>query len=462
MVKETKESSNHIPSSPRKRESSLFTLSKAKPLDPRFRGDDCDDSGHRATAVPRLRFPEFREAPPWNEEKLEKLIITVNPPAKLQSSSYLAAGKFPIIDQSQDLICGWTNDAEAVVKGSPPVIVFGDHTCALKFVEQPFAQGADGIKILKAKPEITIKYLFHSLNHRPLVMEDYKRHFSTLRERLVYFPDIKSGEQQKIADCLTSLDEVIAAQGRKVEALKAHKRGLMQQLFPRAGETRPRLRFPEFRNAPEWEECPLGACVDLLSGYPFDGKDIVEDSTGERLMRGINITEGAIRHNVEIDRYYRGPVDELEKFRMEQNDLVIGMDGSKVGKNSALIGVDDVSALLVQRVARLRARSLWLINFIFHQIHSPRFHAYVDRINTSSGIPHISASQIKEYPIQSTNEEEQQRIADCLSSLDPQITAESEKLAALKTHKRGLMQQLFPDPVGADPCVCPNKPVNPA
>lgn len=74
------------------------------------------------------------------------------------------------------------------------------------------------------------------------------------------------GEQQKIADCLTSLDEVIAAQGRKVEALKAHKRGLMQQLFPREGETRPRLRFPEFRDAPEWEEKKLSALVSLISG----------------------------------------------------------------------------------------------------------------------------------------------------------------------------------------------------
>ena len=61
-------------------------------------------------------------------------------------------------------------------------------------------------------------------------------------------------EQQKIADCLTSLDESIVAQGRKVEALKAHKKGLMQQLFPREGETLPRLRFPEFRDKPEWEE----------------------------------------------------------------------------------------------------------------------------------------------------------------------------------------------------------------
>lgn len=401
------------------------------------------------TVAPRLRFPEFRDAAAWNEEKLGELIETVSPPEKLPSSSYLATGKFPIIDQSQDAICGWTDNAQALVEEPLPLIVFGDHTCALKFVERPFAQGADGIKILAAKPAVAIGYLFHSLNHKPLAMEDYKRHFSMLKERRVFFPNIESGEQQKIADCLTSLDEVIAAQGRKVEALKAHKRSLMQQLFPREGETRPRLRFPEFRDAPEWKETPLGDLVDLLSGYPFDGKDIVEESSGERLMRGINITEGAIRHSVEIDRYYLGGMDGLEKFRLRKNDLVIGMDGSKVGKNSALIGNEDAGALLIQRVARLRAESAKLMAFIFQQVHSPRFHAYVDRINTSSGIPHISARQIKEYPIHSTGEAEQQRIADCLSSLDTQITAETHQLAALKTHKQGLMQQLFPAPEAA-------------
>lgn len=253
-------------------------------------------------------------------------------------------------------------------------------------------------------------------------------------------------EQQKIADCLTSLDELIAAQGRKVEALKIYKRGLMQQLFPREGETLPRLRFPEFRDAPDWIEKPLGDLVDLLSGYPFDGKDIVVDRTGVPLMRGINVTEGAVRHSIEIDRYYLGSIDGLEKYRLEQNDLVIGMDGSKVGKNSALISEPDAGSLLIQRVARLRATSVPAIKFVFQLVHSPRFHAYVDRINTSSGIPHISAKQIKDYSICSTGEEEQKRIAECLSSLDDGIAAEAEKLGALKVHKKGLMQQLFPVP----------------
>ena len=65
-------------------------------------------------------------------------------------------------------------------------------------------------------------------------------------------------EQQKIADCLGSLDDLIAAEGRKLEALRRHKQGLMQQLFPRAGETQPRLRFPEFHNAREWQDERLG------------------------------------------------------------------------------------------------------------------------------------------------------------------------------------------------------------
>lgn len=251
-------------------------------------------------------------------------------------------------------------------------------------------------------------------------------------------------EQQKIADCLSSLDELIAAQVRKVDALKSHKKGLTQQLFPREGETQPRLRFPEFQNAGEWGWIELGEKVDLLSGYPFDGPDISQDSNGIPLLRGINVTEGRIRHNPEIDRYYAGSIKGLEKYRLQANDLVIGMDGSKVGKNSALISEADVGALLIQRVARLRANKVELIQFIFQRIHSSSFHAYVDRINTSSGIPHISAKQIKEFSICFPSDAEQQRIASCLSNIDALITAATQELDTLKIHKKGLMQQLFP------------------
>ena len=206
----------------------------------------------------------------------------------------------------------------------------------------------------------------------------------------------------------------------------------------------PKLRFPEFADAPGWEKTPIGDRVDLLSGYPFDGADILEDSTGMKLLRGINITEGTIRHSLEIDRYFLGGKDGLEKFELREDDLVIGMDGSKVGKNSALITSGDAGALLIQRVARLRTIDQNSIRFIFLHINSSQFHRYVDKINTSSGIPHISAKQIRDFNICFPSEPEQQKIADCLTSLDEVIVAQGRKVEALKAHKNGVMQQLFP------------------
>src|SRR3546814_16532386 len=120
--------------------------------------------------------------------------------------------------------------------------------------------------------------------------------YKQFSDQLIPIP--KPDEQQKIADCLSSLDEVIAAQGRKVEELKARKRGLMQQLFPREGETRPSLRFTAFRDAPEWTQETLGAPTAVLmckrvftretnptGGVPFNENDHLIGGTGEAITK---------------------------------------------------------------------------------------------------------------------------------------------------------------------------------
>jgi type I restriction enzyme S subunit len=181
---------------------------------------------------PRLRFPEFQDAGEWEESTVDGLVVTVTPPKKLPTSDYQAEGEFPIVDQSQDYICGWSNDGEAVIDEGLPVIVFGDHTCALKLIDRPFVQGADGIKILRPKRGIDTRFLFCALEADPVVQEGYKRHFSILKEKKLLYPDPESGEQERIASCLSSLDALITAETQKHEALKSHKKGLMQQLFP--------------------------------------------------------------------------------------------------------------------------------------------------------------------------------------------------------------------------------------
>ena len=203
----------------------------------------------------------------------------------------------------------------------------------------------------------------------------------------------------------------------------------------------PQLRFGEFKQ--DWKIEPIGNFINLLSGYAFKGDDISDDNKGIPLLRGINITEGHIRHNVKIDRYFTGDTSKMEKLLLKVDDLVLGMDGSKVGKNVALITEKDKDSLLIQRVARLRVNHQSDIRYIYQQVFSNKFHKYVYVVNTSSGIPHISAKQIKEFKIGFPSLPEQQKIASFLSAVDEKLQQLTKKKDLLEEYKKGVMQQIF-------------------
>ncbi len=232
-------------------------------------------------------------------------------------------------------------------------------------------------------------------------------------------------EQHKIADCLTSLDEVIVSQGRRVEALKAHKKGLMQQLFPREGETIPRLRFPEFRDASEWEIKPLSRVAENLDN------------------RRIPITEKD-RTKGDVPYYgASGIVDYVNDHIFDEDLLCVSEDGANlvartypiafaisgktwVNNHAHVLRFDDSAT---QKIVEVYLNATALGDFI-----------------TGMAQPKLNRSMLDTIPIPLPGLPEQQRIADCLSALDARIAAEADKLAALKTHKKGLMQQLFPSP----------------
>ena len=179
-------------------------------------------------SIPRLRFSGFTGE--WEEKLFSDVCNTVTPPLKLQSRDYQKEGEYPIVDQSQDLICGWTDDESGVISDNP-VIIFGDHTCVLKYIDFPFVQGADGVKILKTLEGNWPLFVYQSFLANPVNPDGYKRHFSDLKEKSFMFPKTLS-EQKIIADCLATLDSIIVAESSKDEELKVYKKGLMQQLFP--------------------------------------------------------------------------------------------------------------------------------------------------------------------------------------------------------------------------------------
>lgn len=134
--------------------------------------------------------PHIPVDPEWQTDELQNLVDTVTPPLKLQTSEYGKMGEIPIIDQSQDYIAGWTDQAAAAIDPQDGLVIFGDHTCAVKFVDRPFAQGADGIKILRTRQGLLPKYLALYLQAYPLAQDGYRRHFSKLKEFPIRFPEV--------------------------------------------------------------------------------------------------------------------------------------------------------------------------------------------------------------------------------------------------------------------------------
>ena len=415
------------------------------------------------TVVPALRFPEFRDGEGWKRTPLLEICEIIGGGTPTSSNDVYWNGDIPWISSSdinENNISEITptrhitkdaikNSATKLCKAPSIHIVSRVGVGKVAFSRVDICTSQDFTNLCNINCNyIFLSYLL-SIIMKQKVQETQGtsiKGIASAEIKNLHVPLTEIEEQQRIADCLSSLDDLISAVADKIETLKEYKKGLMQQLFPAEGKTIPAIRFPEFQNAGEWMLLPIKKCnIDILTGYAFKGTEILEDNDGIPLMRGINITEGVVRHNNDIDRFYSGEDHTLSKYRLLCNDLVIAMDGSKVGRNFALINKQDEGSLLVQRVARLRADNIDFIMFIYQQIGSDRFKKYIDRINTSSGIPHISLKQIEDFKIWTTrNDKEFRMVTNCLSSVDELISTEIAKLDQLKAHKKGLMQQLFP------------------
>lgn len=167
--------------------------------------------------------PSFRIDPSWEMVELGEVIQTITPPNKIQKNEFKTSGKFPIIDQSQDEIAGWSDDENSVIKSEKDLVVFGDHTCNIKYVDFSFVQGADGIKILKTNDDLLPKFLYFVLKTKPLESDGYKRHFTKLKLYKIPLPPLEVQEQivaeieaeQKIVNANKELMEKME---KKVEA----------------------------------------------------------------------------------------------------------------------------------------------------------------------------------------------------------------------------------------------------
>lgn len=408
--------------------------------------------------VPRLRFPEFRNDGEWggnsmqdvfvfrqglqvavenqfleNEEDRERFIRIIDVTQSNEPPRFITVTKDANIVSSEDLFM--------IRYGTPGVVAIGykgiiaNNLFQLIFKNEKNHFPLFWYHYLQTKHE-EISGLSGS-SSMPAIS------FKTLNHVKVKYPTLS--EQQRIASCLSSLDALITAETQNLEALKTHKRGLQQQLFPREGETQPRLRFPEFQNDGEWKATSFGALgLDVSDGnysskYPSQS-DFV--ANGVPFLRANNLKFGTVTDD-DMRFISKEQHSQITKGHLTQGDILITTRG-ELG-TVALVPDRHIGSNINAQIVRINTGNKLINTFLFQLLDYSRVIGLFDALSTGTALKQLPIGKLNQLALRIPEiGKEQQLIADCLSSLDALITAETQKLEALKRHKRGLMQQLFP------------------
>lgn len=384
--------------------------------------------------VPRLRFPEFRDAGEWRAQRIGQHL----------KESRVKGNKGDIAKKLTVKLWGkGVYEKSEALQGSANTQYYRRRAgqfiySKLDFLNQAFGiipdhldnyESTVDLPCFDASRELDVRFLLEYVQRKAF----YKKYgeiadggrkakriqVETFLDFPIFLPKLR--EQQKIADCLSSLDALIAAQAEKIDALKTQKKGLMQKLFPREGETFPRLRFPEFRDAGDWKEKPISDCCHLQAGKFVHAGDIRQESSAATYpCYGGNGLRGY-----------------TETFTHTGQYPLIGRQGAQCGNINFVNGKFHATEHAVVATANQRVDTVWLYYKLIRMD--------LNQHATGQAQPGLSVENLNKLTIRiPENEKEQQKIANCLSSLDALIAAHKEKLDALKTHKKGLMQQLFP------------------
>lgn len=387
--------------------------------------------------LPKLRFPEFENDGEWKVVKLGDIAQFFKGKG-ISKAEVSNTGTIPCIRYGELYtyykevvrdIKSYTNiptDNLVLSKANDVIIPSSGETkedisTASCIIEDGIALGGD-INIIRSSANgIFLSYYLNNAKKNDIakiaqgisIIHLYNEQLQNLSIALPSLP-----EQQKIAAFLTSLDEQISAHTKKLEALKAHKKGLMQQLFPANGEKTPKLRFPEFKNAGEWKEVKISDALRadsstiqlnklqfVLTGYPVYGAD--------------------------------GIIGNIATFQHSDKYISVVKDGSGVGR----VNICRAKSSTLSTLTCLKPKTeQYNLGFLFYTLQTFNWAMFV----MGSGIPHIYYSDFKNTLISIPSLPEQQKIATFLTSIDEMIQAQDDKIRKLKIYKNGLMQQLFP------------------
>jgi type I restriction enzyme, S subunit len=398
--------------------------------------------------APKLRFPEFHDSEGWPIRRLDDFVQDFLVPMRDKPSDLSGEIPWCRIEDFDGMYLGGSKSGSGVsvatVKdmnlrifpiGTLLVSCSADlGRCAI--VQRPLVTNQTFIGLVPREEKSSSEFLYFlmsGLRSRLNVLSSGTTISYLSRQSFESLPVAvpPRHEQRKIAACLTSLDELIAAEGRKLEALRTYKKGLMQHLFPREGETTPRLRFPEFRDAGEWKVQPAAT---LFSNR-------IERGDARLPIYSVTMNDGLVRRS-SLDRKVDDIASPKGNKKVLKGDIAYNMMRMWQGALGAASEDCMVSPAYIVLTPRPGVCSEFFASYFklpqaLHLLTSHSRGLTKDRLR-------LYYDDFARIPLPLANEDEQRRIASCLGSLDTLITEQAKKLDALETHKQGLMQGLFP------------------
>ncbi|MCP4474637.1 MAG: hypothetical protein GY821_08765 [Gammaproteobacteria bacterium] len=419
--------------------------------------------------VPQLRFPEFRDDGDWVEKRLDEISM-FKKGKSVSKNDIVDNGKLECIRYGElytcyseviNIIFSKTNlpISSLVLSKKNDVIIPSsgetqlDIATASCVMKDGIALGGDLNVIRSDANGIFLSYCLNSSMRHEIaklaqgntVVHLYNNQLKALSIKFPFPP-----EQTKIANCLSSIDELITGQTKKLNSFKQHKKGLMQKLFPTEGKAVPKLRFPEFVSSEEWRIAVIGSVVSKdikwsFTGGPFGSNLKSSDYTekGIRIIQLQNIGDGKFLDDYEIFTSEE-KANELLSSNIYPGEIILSKMGDPVAR-ACFIPEDQDRCLMCSDGIRLVVdKSKFDAFFVYSLINSTTFRRLAESSSTGSTRKRIGIDVLRKLALAIPQLTEQQKIAACLSSIDELITTQTKKLDSLKQHKKGLMQKLFP------------------
>ena len=347
---------------------------------------------------------------------------------KIQTSEYLPFGKYPIIDQGQAQIVGYTN-LENGLFTDVPAIIFGDHTRIVKYVDRPFFLGADGVKVLKAKVRDTdYKYLFYCLQNAKIPNTGYNRHFKWLKDVDIPLPPLE--EQCQIAALLEKVSSLIAKRRQQLDKLDELIKARFVEMF---GD-------PIINNM-SWPKALIGdnCFVTKLAGFEYTQYIHYEDSGDVVMVKAQNVKKGKL-NDKDISFISNEVSDSLPRSQLAPGDVVMTYVGANIG-DVALID-EKHKYHLAPNVAKIRPNSkvydstyfMYMLMFL---------NSYIMENSADTAKAALGMERIRKLVVCIPPIDLQRYFSDFVKKIDKSKSVVQKSLEQLETLKKALMQEYF-------------------